>query len=581
MRVIIRPFCFMRQTSEDSGMTPIAHRTVLLLFVMAAFNVSAHPSGIPKNGMVVSAHVLASDAGVEILKRGGNAVDAAVAAGFALAVVYPEAGNLGGGGFMLVRMGDGRSGVIDCRETAPGASTRNMYLDSSGSPTGESLRGYRSIGVPGMVAGLLMAQERFGRLSRSDVLAPAIRLASKGFRVDGRLEASFAEYGDDLLRYPSTAKAITKDGKFYREGDLLKQPDLAATLTRIATLGMKGFYDGVTARNILREIRRGGGIITESDLREYRAVFRKPLTGTYRGYEVMSIPPPSSGGTCLIEMLNMAETFDLASAGFHSSRSVHILAEIMKRAFADRSTYLGDADFTAVPVAELTSKAYGSRLASFIDTMRATPASNVKPGNPRNEEGKNTTHYVVADSAGNVVSVTTTLNDIFGSKIIVDGSGFFLNNTMDDFSVAPGSPNFYGLIGGEANAIEARKRPLSSMTPAILVKDGMPVLALGSRGGPRIITSVFQTIVNVVDYGMSLRHAVSSPRIHHQWLPDTLYYEVFSLPVEVTSGLTKRGFVSRGIDEYLGRVQAIMIDMNDRRMIGCPDPREGGGAAGY
>jgi gamma-glutamyltranspeptidase/glutathione hydrolase len=562
-------------------MTPIAPRIVLLMFAVAAFTITAHPSGVPKNGMVVSAHVLASDAGVEILRRGGNAVDAAVATGFALAVVYPEAGNLGGGGFMLIRMGDGRSGVIDCRETAPGVSTRNMYLDSSGKPTGESLRGYRSIGVPGTVAGFLMAQERFGKLSRSDVLAPAIRLAGKGFRVDGRLEASFAEYGDDLLRNPSSAKALTKDGKFYREGDLLKQPDLAATLKRIATFGMKGFYGGVTARNMLKEIRRGGGIITETDLLEYRALFREPLVGTYRGYEVMSIPPPSSGGTCLIEMLNMAERFDLSTAGFHSSRSIHILAEIMKRAFADRSAYLGDADFANVPVKELTSKAYGYRLAASIDTARATPASGVRPGNPRNTEGNNTTHYVVADSAGNVVSVTTTLNDIFGSKIVVEGSGFFLNNTMDDFSVAPGSPNFYGLIGGEANAIEARKRPLSSMTPAILVKDGMPVLALGSRGGPRIITSVFQTIVNVVDYRMGLRHAVTSPRIHHQWLPDTLYYEVFSLPSEVTTGLSNRGFVSRGIDEYLGRVQAIMIDMNGRWMIGCPDPREGGGAVGY
>jgi len=532
--------------------------------------------------MVVSADSLASQAGLEMLKRGGNAVDAAVAVGFALAVVHPQAGNLGGGGYMLIRFADGKSVTIDYRERAPAAAHRDMYLDEKGEfvPEKSQIGGLAS-GVPGSVAGLLLALEKYGTMDVDDVMEPAIEYARKGFRINYRLAEELSSALQDFLRFPSTSKVFTRNGEPYREGDLLVQKDLARTLRLIKKKGRKGFYQGEIAQKIVQEVRRNGGIISEKDLEEYEPIIREPVRGTYRGYEILSMGPSSSGGICLIQLLNLMEGFDLQASGFQSSRTLHLYAEAMKRVFADRAQFLGDPDFAPIPVEWLLSKAYAEKRRKEIDLNRATPSHEIHHGEPVAQSHLETTHYSVVDRFGNVVSTTTTLNDSFGSKLVVDGAGFFLNNEMDDFSAKPGVPNMYGLVGSEANSIQPKKRMLSSMTPTIVTKNGKPFLVLGTPGGPTIITSVFQVIVNVIDFKMGIQQAVDAPRIHHQWLPDALVYEKFALPADVIENLTLKGqrLVERKGTQ--GRVEAIMIDQEKGLIYGATDSRGYGGAAGY
>ncbi|HTK81547.1 MAG TPA: gamma-glutamyltransferase [Bacteroidota bacterium] len=534
-----------------------------------------------KHAMVVSADRLASQVGVDILRRGGNAVDAAVAVGFTLSVVYPEAGNIGGGGFMLIRKHDGTAIAIDFREKAPGHATEKMYLDSLGNVTDKSVDGQLAVGVPGTVAGFVKALDEFGTMKLADVIQPAIDLAENGYPVDYRLAGSFEDYKESLMKFPSTVKAFTRNGQLYSEGDELRQPELAATLRRIQKHGREGFYEGETAQRIVDEIQRGGGILTLDDLRNYRAEKRNGLQFSYRNYEIVSMPPPSSGGICLAELFKLVEGFDLSSMGSHSSQSVHVMTEAMKRVYADRAEYMGDPDQVEVPVEKLVSKTYADRRRKEIDLQHASQSSLVKYGDLQAAESDNTTHYCVIDKDGNAVSTTYTLNDLFGSKVVVDGAGFFLNDEMDDFSSKPGAPNVYGLIGGYANAIAPNKRMLSSMSPTILLKDHKPVMILGARGGSRIITSVFEAIVNIVDFGMNGQEAVDQPRFHHQWLPDTLMYEKNCLPADVVENLERRGHIAREKQGATGQLEAIYIDNEKGIIYGAPDPREGGVAVGY
>lgn len=552
----------------------------IVLFVFLWYRTDAAPS-LPVRAAVVCACPQAAEVGVNIMKQGGNAVDAAVAVGFALAVVYPEAGNIGGGGYMLISFSNDESVVIDFRERAPYAATRTMYLDSSGNVTNQSLLGHRSVAVPGTVAGLVKALEKYGTKSLHDIIQPAVDLAEQGFVVDQKLAARLKECREELLLFPSTVEIYTRNDSLLKEGDTLRIPDLAATLRRIQQNGHQGFYGGETARLIVEDMRQNGGLITQKDLADYEAIIREPLKTRYRGYEILSVPPSSSGGLCLFGLLQIVEGFDLSAMGFHSVRSVHVITEAMKRVYADRAEVMGDPAFTDVPIDLLTSKEYAERRRKEIDTASATPASLVRAGTVSFKEDRHTTHYVVADQLGNVVSVTYTINDLFGSKAVVKGAGFFLNDEMDDFSAKPGVPNAYGLIGGEANAIEPGKRPLSSMTPTIVLKDGKPFMALGARGGSKIITAVFQTIINVIDYGMNVQQAVDAPRFHHQWLPDELVYEQHAFSDEVVQNLQSKGHTLRRTQHSLGELQALWIDSGTGFMYGAPDKREGGVAIGY
>jgi len=531
--------------------------------------------------MVVSADRLASEAGLEILKKGGSAVDAAVAVGFVLAVVFPEAGNIGGGGFMLIRKKGGEAVVIDFREKAPGASQRTMYIDSAGNVTDKTLIGQLAAGVPGTVAGLLKALHDFGTMSPRDVLRPAIDLARNGFVVDRRLERSLESCKTDMSGFQATMSVFTRNGVLLKEGDTLRQPDLTATLSRIQERGTEGFYKGETARLILEEMRRGGGIMTQKDLEDYQAIVREPVKGSYRGYEILSAPLPSSGGLCVLEILNIMEGYDLASMGWHSSLSVHLMAESMRRVYADRAEFMGDPRYVDAPVRALISKPYAGERRREIDPSRAAESASVRHGSPQGNEGRHTTHYCTVDESGTIVSTTYTLNDLFGCKALVGGAGFLLNDEMDDFSAKPGVPNAYGLIGGDANAIAPGKRPLSSMTPTIVLKDSRPFLALGARGGSKIITAVVQAISNVIDFGMGPQEAVDAPRFHHQWMPDTLVYEKFCFPRDVIQNLEQKGHRLWESDGPLGELEAIAFDTAQGWMYGAPDSREGGVAVGY
>ena len=536
-----------------------------------------------RHGMVVSAESLATAAGVEMLKRGGNAIDAAVAVGFSLAVTFPEAGNIGGGGFMLIRLASGATTMIDFREKAPAAATRNMYLDSAGNPVaGKSLLGPLAAAVPGTVAGLLHALSRYGTKSRSEVMSRAIELAAEGFPVSRRQAASFDSVLADFSRFESTRRAFTRDGKPFQEGSVLRQADLARTLAAIRDIGDRGFYEGETAQRIAAEMQRGGGIISLHDLATYRAIERKPVHGSYRGYEIISSSLPSAGGTVLLEMLNILEQFDLKSKGFASSQTAHLFAAAAQRSYADRAAYLGDPDFLEISPGELIAKEYAKERALRIDTTRATLSSAIQSGVLHGSGSHETTHYSVADQFGNVVATTITLNSLYGCSTIVDGAGFFLNNEMDDFVAKPGVPNQFGLVGGEANAIVPGKRSLSSMTPTIVLRDGKPFLALGARGGSRITTAVAQIIINVIDFGMNIQEAVDVPRIHHQWLPDELLYEPRGLSQDAINNLTNMGYVVKDIGEpLLGRAQALMFDAASGFFYGGPDPREEGVALGF
>ncbi|MQT12471.1 gamma-glutamyltransferase [Segnochrobactrum spirostomi] len=495
-----------------------------------------------RQGMVVSDQAIASAVGAAILRAGGNAVDAAVAVGYAQAVVNPCCGNIGGGGFMVLRLADGRAFFIDFREEAPGAATPNMYLDSHGQPIpGASLDGWLAVGVPGSVLGLDTALTRFGTMTRQQVMAPAIALARDGFVLAPGDAAIFATATEAFRRDPAIAKIFLKDGAPLQPGDRLVQTDLAATLSAIAETGPAAFYEGALPEKIAAASAAGGGILKAADFAHYTAPVSAPVACSYRGYDILSAPPPSSGGVALCEMLGILEGYPLGFLGYGSSEADHFMIEAMRQTYLDRNSDLGDPAFVQNPVDRLISKAYTAAIRATIERYRATPSSELKPGTPPHE-GTETTHYSVLDAAGNAVAVTFSLNAYFGAKVMAPGAGFFLNDTMDDFTMRPGVPNMFGLVQGAANAIAPGKRPLSSMTPAILTRDGKPFMVLGSPGGSRIPTAVLQTIVNVIDHGMTLQEAVDAPRFHHQWLPDVVYAEPYAMSPDTRKALAAMGY---------------------------------------
>jgi gamma-glutamyltranspeptidase / glutathione hydrolase len=520
--------------------------------------------------MVATSSAPATRVGVEVLRRGGNAVDAAVAVGLALAVTYPSAGNLGGGGFMLVRLADGRTTIIDFREVAPLRAHARTYLDARRRDA--STVGHLAAGMPGTVAGLALARERFGTRPWRELVEPARRLAAEGFLVSHAL-ARDLRASKALPRFAESRRVYLRGGRFWRAGERFRQPELAATLGRLQRHGPREFYTGRTARLIAREMRASGGLITLEDLRRYRPVVRQPLRGRYRGYEIVTMPPPSSGGVALLEMLGVLERFPIAQMGAGSSATVHLMVEAMRRAFADRAAFLGDPAFTSVPVARLTSPAYAAELARSIDPRRATPSGEIRAGQPASVEPEETTHYSIVDRHGNAVAVTYTLNGSYGSGVTVRGAGFLLNNEMDDFTTRPGAPNLFGLVQGPANNVAPGKRPLSSMTPAMVLRDGRLRWVLGSPGGPTIINTVFQVIVNLADHRMPLWRAVSEPRLHHQWLPDEIVTEPHALPVDVRRSLLAKGHRFARRSRLLGDVQAIEVDPSTGARIGVSDPR--------
>ncbi|WP_027013918.1 gamma-glutamyltransferase [Comamonas composti] len=529
-----------------------------------------HPV-VAENGMVASEQELASRIGLEILKSGGNAVDAAVAMGFALAVALPNAGNIGGGGFMLLH--DARSGkdvALDFREVAPSQASRGMYLDAQGKLIdGKSLYTHYAVGVPGTVAGMEHALRKWGSLPLSRVIAPAIALADKGYPVSETLAKTLQQEKQSMGRWPATQAIFWKNGEPLKRGDLLVQKDLAQSMRLISEQGAKAFYEGAIAQKIAAEMAPYKGAITLADLKSYKVIERQPVRGSYRGYEVATMPPPSSGGAHLIQILNMMERWPMNQWGVNSAQSVHYMAESMKLAYADRAEYLGDPDFVQVPLKGLVSKPYADQLAAGIDGNKARAAQSIKPGKPQAYESDQTTHYSVVDKAGNAVAVTYTLNTNFGTGIVAKGTGIVLNNEMDDFSAKPGVANAYGLVGGEANAVAAGKRPLSSMTPTLVLKDGKPVLVTGSPGGARIITTVLQTVSNVIDFGMNPAEAAATPRFHHQWTPDELRLEKgFS---QDTINLLKARGHHVAVKPAMGRTQT--IEIRDGKLYGASDPR--------
>jgi gamma-glutamyltranspeptidase/glutathione hydrolase len=551
-----------------------------LIFIFQIFAQSPDPE-VGKNGMVVSASKLASQVGVDILKKGGNAIDAAVAVGFALAVTYPAAGNLGGGGFMVIHLKNGKNTTIDFREKAPLAAKEDMYLDSAGNFNPKlSQFGVTSSGVPGSVAGLIYALENYGTMSLRDVIQPAIDLAINGFELDYRMTQSLKFENGYFNKYESSKKVFTKNGMPYIEGDTLIQSDLGNTLRLIQNKGINGFYEGKIAHLIVRQVKADGGMITLEDLKHYKPVERDPIRTDYRGYDVITMGPPSGGGVTLIQMLNILENHKFKLDEWGSSEYYNLLAETMKYVFADRAKYLGDPEFYKVPLKWLLSKEYAKEIYSkFKDS--AVPSKKIFPGKaPLTKESEETTHYSIVDKEGNAVSTTTTINSSYGSKIVVEGAGFLLNNEMDDFSSKPGVPNQFGLIGSEANKIEPGKRMLSSMTPTIVLDNNKPFLVLGSPGGSTISTTVLQVILNVIEFGMTIQEAVDKPRIHHQWLPDKIDYEKFGLSRDVRNSLWKKGQLI-GDERVLGRVEAIEYDNNNQIYYGATDPRGFGAAIGY
>lgn len=537
-----------------------------------------------RNGMVAAQDRLAADVGAGILAKGGNVVDAAVATGFALAVTHPQAGNLGGGGFMLIKLaGKDEPIAIDYREIAPAAATRDMYLNSEGEVDNMRARFSRaSAGVPGSVMGLTTALAKYGTMPLKDVMAPAIRLAEKGIPVTPALADALDNYAERFQRDPSTVGYLLKDGKPYQRGETLVQKDLASTLKAIAAKGADGFYKGRVADLIVEEMTNGGGLITHEDLANYRAVERPAIRGEFRGFEIISMPPPSSGGVHLVQMLNVLSGYDLKTLGHNSADYLALLVEAMRRAYADRSEYLGDPDFYKVPVDRLLDPAYADRLRKGISPNKASRSEDIRPGLPSAAESMQTTHFSVMDKDGNAVAVTTTLNFTFGSSYSVDGAGFLLNNEMDDFSAKPGAPNGFGLLGAVANEIQPGKRPLSSMTPTIVAKDGKAVFATGSPGGSTIITVVLQNVLNMIEFGMNPMQANAEPKIHHQWQPDKIYVEP-GIPVDTIAIMEKRGYIfNRGPDGRIsagpiGRTNTVML--NDGVLLGAADPREPDGAA--
>ncbi|MFZ3343425.1 MAG: gamma-glutamyltransferase [Terriglobales bacterium] len=565
--------------------------TACTLAILLATSVAAapfHPVHA-QHAIVASVHELASRAGVEIMQAGGNAVDAAVATGFALAVVHPQAGNIGGGGFMLMRTATGQVHFIDFREKAPAAAKENMYLDAQGNVVPDlSVIGYKAIGVPGSVAGLVYAEKKYGKLTLAQVIAPAIKLARDGFAL---AYEDVQEIKDDkhLAEFADSRRIFQRDGNFYQPGDVLKQPELARTLERIAR-NPDDFYHGALARELAAAIQKGGGLVTAADLAAYEVKERTPVRGTYRGYEIIGAPPPSSGGTTLIESLNILEGFDLAKTGNRSAETIHLTVEAFRRAFYDRADFMGDPDFARVPVPQLIDKKYAAAWRETIDPNRASPSKDLKrppfadlervASHPTAvREPENTTHYSVVDSEGNAVAVTTTLNDSFGSRVTAEGLGFLLNDEMDDFSSKPGAANIYGLIQGPANAIGPNKRPLSAMTPTIVLKDGQLFLVLGSPGGPTIITTVANILMGVVDFGLDIQEAVNAPRFHHQWLPDEITVEDRVSP-DTMNLLRSKGH-KLNVWHFWGDGECIMVDPKTGERLGASDGRNNGKAVGY
>jgi gamma-glutamyltranspeptidase / glutathione hydrolase len=531
------------------------------------------------SAMVVTDAPLATEVGVTVMRAGGNAVDAAVATAFALAVVYPEAGNIGGGGFMVARLADGSTAALDFREQAPLAGHRDMFLDAAGELTDRSVLGHLAAGVPGAVMGLWEAHRRFGTKPWAELLAPAIALAEDGFVVDDAVAATLRNAVPRLARFAGSAALFLPGGEPLAAGTRWRNPDLAGVLRRVADHGPAGFYEGETADLIVAEMRRGGGIITHEDLRRYRAEWRTPIEFDYRGHRVISMPPASSGGITLAIIAQVLDGYPLAQLGWQTPAALHLVAEAMRRAFADRNHFLGDPDFVQIPQALLVSRAYADRLRATIDPARASPSGSIRPGLAEALEPVHTTHFSVVDGAGNAVALTTTINELYGSAVTVAGAGFLLNNEMDDFAAKPGSPNMFGLVQGEANAIAPGKRMLSAMTPTIVLdRDGRVLLVTGARGGPRIINGVFQVISNILDYGMDVGTAVHAPRIHHQHLPDMLYYEAGGLDARRIGELEARGHVLTA-RPTVGTAPTIL--RRDGVWTGVPDPRTGGSAAGF
>ena len=574
------------------------------LLVLAAFAVplaqAATQPARAEHAMVVTVHQLASQVGADVMKEGGNAVDAAVATGFALAVVHSPAGNIGGGGFMLIRMADGATHFLDYREKAPAAATRDMYVDAQGNVIeGASEVGYKSIGVPGSVAGMVFAEQKWGKLTLKQVMAPAIKIARDGFPLTWGEARDF--HDQYLSKYPESRRVFQRNGNYYKPGEIFRQPDLARTLERIADKP-GDFYHGSLAKEIAAAVQKGGGLITADDLAHYEVKEREPVRGTYRGYEVISAPPPSSGGTVLVETLNILEAYDLGKMGDRSAESIHFTVEAFRRAFFDRAEFLGDPDFSKLPIAQLIDKRYANAWRDSIDTAHASPSKELKrpaifseleqyaalhPPAAAAHESNHTTHYSIVDPEGNAVAVTTTINDWFGSRVTVDGLGFLLNDEMDDFSSKPGVPNSDGLIQGSANAIGPGKRPLSSMTPTIVVHNGKTVLVLGSPGSSKIISTVANVLMGVVDYGMNIQESVNAPRFHNQWLPDVVNVEKYFSP-DTVNALHQMGYtVETGLHPgdtygYWSDAECIAVDEKTGDREGATDGRNSNGkAVGY
>ncbi|MFV0173914.1 gamma-glutamyltransferase [Empedobacter falsenii] len=532
-----------------------------------------------KNGVVVTAHPEASKVGVEILKKGGNAIDASVAVQFALAVVYPNAGNIGGGGFLVYRDAKGKTDALDYREKAPLKATENMYWDKDGNAiTDLSLYGQFAAGVPGTVDGMVKAHEKYGKLSWKELVQPAIDLAQKGFKITKQQASELTNKHDDFVKYNSKINALTAKAS-WKEGDRLVQKELANTLKLIQQKGRAGFYEGRTADLIVKEMKRGNGIISHEDLKQYQSVWRTPVAGNYRNLKVISMPPPSSGGIALVSLFQSIEDYPINKWGFQADSTMQVMVEAERRVYADRAEHLGDPDFVNVPQKQLLDKNYNVNRMKDFSFDKATPSSAIKAGEIFAKESLETTHYVIVDKDGNAASVTTTLNNSYGSLVVVEGAGFLLNDEMDDFSVKPGTPNLYGLVGGKANAIEPSKRMLSSMTPSILEKDGKLFMVVGTPGGSTIITSVFQAIVNVVDFGMTMQEAVAAPRFHHQWLPDQIDYEPNAISENVRESLKQKGYVLKERQPY-GRVDGILVNTDGTYQAGA-DPRGDDKAIGY
>ncbi|MCL8006908.1 gamma-glutamyltransferase [Gelidibacter japonicus] len=531
-------------------------------------------TAVANNGMVVTAHPEATKVGMDILKQGGNAVDAMVGVHFALAVVYPSAGNLGGGGFMMYRKNDGELFSLDFREKAPGNAYEDMYLDENGDVIpGESLYGQKASGVPGSVDGMLKAHEKFGSLPLATLIEPSIKLAKKGFHITSKQARNYNYFKDDFIKNNRNPKKVTliKEGQ-WEEGDLLVQKDLAETLERIKQNGRSGFYQGKTAELIVAEMNAGNGIITLEDLENYNSAWRTPITGHFRGYKVYSMAPSSSGGIALVQLLKLSEHFPLSEYGSKTAKTIHLMTEMERRVYADRAEHLGDSDFWDVPVKALLDDDYIAKRVAEIDSSKATDSGEVRAMELDNiVEGEETTHYSIVDKMGNAISLTTTINSAYGSKVFVEGAGFLMNNEMDDFSAKPGVPNVYGLLGGAANSIQPEKRMLSAMTPTIIEKDGQLFMVVGTPGGSTIITSVYQTILNVIDHGMTMSEAVSEKRVHHQWKPDWISIEKGAFDDAVRAELEAMGHVIKERSS-IGRVDAILV-RPDGLLEGAADPR--------